>query len=170
MRLYSGKIATIATEIVHSLLTAGDIEVENPAEVELDLQSVLKEYVRVEKEVSEEAKNRMEARGISYGQLGKVRSQVSKERGIQTGEDALPYLVDQLLEILFHSNNVAEVFAEDSDLRKKIAPVLKKHMDVEGELDKEVRSKIKNLEEGTGAFEIEYSKVMDQIKRTKGLA
>ena len=62
-----------------------------------------------------------------------------------------------------------EIFAEDMAMRKKLAPVLKKHMDVESGLDEEVRSKIKNLEEGTANFEIEYSKVMEQIKRKKGL-
>jgi hypothetical protein len=32
-----------------------------------------------------------------------------------------------------------------------------------------VRSKIKNLQEGTSAFEVEYAKVMDQIKHKRGL-
>ncbi len=71
--------------------------------------------------------------------------------------------------MLFHSNNVAEIYAEDVELRKKITPILKRHMDVEGELDKEVRSKIKNMEEGTAAFEVEYEKVMSQMKRKRGL-
>jgi hypothetical protein len=42
-------------------------------------------------------------------------------------------------------------------------------MDVEGELDSEVRGRIKNLEEGTAAFDIEYAKVMEQMRRKKGL-
>ena len=40
---------------------------------------------------------------------------------------------------------------------------------VGGELDEEVRSKIKNLEEGTASFEIEYQRIMGDLKRKKGL-
>ena len=34
-------------------------------------------------------------------------------------------------------------------------------MDVENDLDREVRSKIKNLEEGTSDFEIEYTRPLE---------
>ena len=37
------------------------------------------------------------------------------------------------------------------------------------DLDREVRSKIKNLSEGTATFEIEYQRVMEQMKAKKGL-
>jgi len=47
--------------------------------------------------------------------------------------------------------------------------VLKKHMQVDEELDEEVRRRIKNLEEGTSTWEVEYGKVLDQIKRNRGL-
>lgn len=170
MRLYSGKVSAIAEDLVRALAEGGDIEVESEEEVRLDIEAVLKEYLRVEREVVDEAKTRMESRGLSYGNLGKIKAQVGKERGAPPTDEILPYLVDQILNMLFHSANVAEIFAEDVVLRTKITPVLKKHMDVEDELDREVRSKIKNLEEGTATFEIEYAKVMDQIKRKKGLS
>jgi hypothetical protein len=170
MRLFPGKIQAISDEIVRSLVSSGDIEVESEAEVRLDLEAVMKQFINTEREITEEAKTRMEAKGLGYGQLGKTKSLVAKERGVLSGEDALPFLVDQFLEILFHSNNVVEVFAEDVDLRKKITPILRKNMDVETELDREVRAKIKNMQEGTGAFEVEYAKVLEQIKRNKGLS
>jgi uncharacterized protein len=168
MRLFSGKIPTIAEDIVMTLAGDGDIEVESREEVQL--QAVLKEYLRTEREVVDEAKNRLEGRGLSYSQLAKVRQQVARERGFPQAEDALPYMLEQLLHMLFHSANVAEVFAEDSELRTKMTTILKRHMDVESDLDREVRSKIKNLVEGTASFEIEYARVMDQIKRKKGLS
>jgi hypothetical protein len=40
---------------------------------------------------------------------------------------------------------------------------------VDEELDEEVRRKIKNLEEGTATWEVEYTKVLDQMKRNRGL-
>ena len=42
-------------------------------------------------------------------------------------------------------------------------------MEVENDLDREVRSKIKNLQEGTSDFEIEYTRVMEQIKQKRRL-
>lgn len=170
MRLFSGKIPSISDEIVRLLTADGDVETERPNEVILDIESVLKEYLRFERDIGEEAKNRLESRGLPYAQLGKVRSQVARERGAPQQDDILPYLVDQILELLFHSNHVEEIFAEDTALRKKITVVLRKHMDVGGELDEEVRSKIKNLEEGTASFEIEYQRVMGDLKRKKGLS
>ena len=170
MRLFSGKIPLIAEEIVSSLSSDDDIEVESRAEVQSDLEAVLSEYLRLEREIVEEAKNRLETRGLTYGQLSRVRQQVAKERGFPDTDEAIPYIIDQLLTMLFHSANVVEVYADDAVLRKKMMTSLRRHMDVETDLDREVRSKIKNLTEGTSTFEIEYARVMEQIKRKKGLS
>jgi uncharacterized protein len=169
MRLYRGKIEPISEEVVRALREANAVEFENEAEARLDIESVLKEYLRLDKEVVEEAKNRMETRGLGYSQLGKTKTQVSKERGIPGQDEVLPYLLEQLLNILFHSHNVAEIFVEDVEIRKKIAPILRKHMDVQTDLDREVRSKIKNLQEGTSDFEVEYARVMENIKTKRRL-
>jgi hypothetical protein len=170
MRLYRGKVEPIAEEILHTLKQAGDIDLESENEAKLDIEAVLKEYLRLDKEIVEEAKNRMEVRGLGYSNLGRVKSQVAKERGGPGQEDVLPYLLEQILNILFHSGNIAEIYVEDGELRKKITPILRKHMDVENDLDREVRSKIKNLQEGTSDFEIEYTRVMEQIKQKKRLS
>jgi uncharacterized protein len=169
MRLFRGKVELIAEDVIATLKASGDIEIENEAEARLDIEAVLKEYLRLDKEVVEEAKNRMEVRGLGYSQLGRVRSQVAKERGTPGQEEILPYLLDQILNLLFHSNHISEIFADDGELRKKVTPILKKHMDVENDLDREVRSKIKNLQEGTSDFEVEYARVMENIKARKRL-
>ena len=170
MRLFRGKIEVISEDVIKSLKASGDIEVENEPEAKLDIEAVLKEYLRLDREVVEEAKNRMEARGLGYSNLGRVKSQVSKERGTPAQEEILPYLLEQILNILFHSANISEIFADDAELRRKVTPILRKHMDVENDLDREVRSKIKNLEEGTSDFEIEYTRVMEQIKQKRRLS
>jgi hypothetical protein len=140
------------------------MEVHSEEEVRLDIESVLKEFVRRDRQVSEEARDRLEADGLSRSMLGRVMSQVSKEKAFPGRDERLPYMVDQIMTMLFHSNNVDDIFAEDHILRKKITTVLKANSGMEDELDKEVRAKIKNLEEGTASFDIEYAKVMDQIK------
>jgi hypothetical protein len=170
MRLYRGKIETIAEDVVRTLKEQGSIEVESELEARQDIESVLKEYLRLEREIVDDAKNRMESRGLGYSQLGKVRSQVSKERGAPGQDEVLPYLLDQIMHILFHSANIAEIFAEDVHLRKAITPILRKHMEVDSDLDREVRSKIKNLQEGTTDFDVEYARVMEQLKHTRGLS
>ncbi len=169
MRLYRGKVEVIAEEIIRTLREQGSVEVENEAEARVDIESVLNEFLRLEREIVDEAKNRMESRGLGYSQLGKVRSQVAKERGAPSQEEVLPYLLDQTMNLLFHSGNIAEIFAEDVDLRKAITPILRKHMEVDSDLDREVRSKIKNLQEGTTDFDVEYARVMEQTKHKRGL-
>ncbi|MEC7519962.1 MAG: DUF507 family protein [Myxococcota bacterium] len=169
MRLYSGKVPVIADEIVGTLVKDQDIEVADHAEVKLDIEAVMKEYLRQDREILEEAKNRMEIRGLPYSQLGKMKSMVARERQVPIGDEMLPYILEQLLTMLFHSQNVEEVFSDDIVLRKKMTKIMRRHLDLEGELDQEVRSKIKNLQEGTASFEIEYQRVMDEIKRKKRL-
>ena len=169
MRLYSGKIGPIVDDLVRELTAQNDIEVEDDIEVRMDLEAVLREFVRRERQLIDESKDRMQREGLGYGKLGKMRQRVAKEMGFPQQDETLPYLIDQLLNMLFHSNNVAEIYADDATLRKKMTPILRRHMEVESGLDAEVRSKIKNLQEGTAAFEVEYAKVMDQIKTKRGL-
>jgi len=88
-------------------------------------------------------------------------------KNVQVGDDAIGYIISQLIEAFLHSGFVEEVFDEDNDLRKKIKPVLHRHMSMDEQLDREVREKIKNMEEGSASWDIEYQKVMDNIKRTK---
>ena len=67
------------------------------------------------------------------------------------------------------SRHVDEVFAEDAILRRKIKDICKKHMQVDEAIDQEVRDRIKNLEEGTQAWDVEYAKVLEQIKAKHGV-
>ncbi len=169
MRLYRGKIPFIATDIVRTLTADNDIEVSNEEEVRLDVEAVLKEYARLDRELLDKAKSLLSSRGLSYNMLGRMRSEVARETRLPTPDEALPYILDQMLKMLFHSQHVEEIYADDRAMRRKITTILRRHMDVEQELDREVRAKIKNLEEGTSAFDVEYAKVMERIKQRRGL-
>ena len=127
MRLYSGKIGPIVDDLVRELTAQNDIEVEDDIEVRMDLEAVLREFVRRERQLIEESKDRMQREGLGYGKLGKMRQRVAKEMGFPQQDETLPYLIDQLLNMLFHSNNVAEIYADDSTLRKKKTPILHRH-------------------------------------------
>jgi len=169
MRLYSGKVANIATEVVRALIAGKDIEAESPKEVEADIAAVLNQYLNDESEVNERAKDVLERTGKSNADYQRVRAMVADEKGIKVGDETLDYLLDQVVEMLMHSNNVDEVFAADVELRRKMAPVFKKHMAVDDSLDAEVRAQIRHVREGTRDWEIEYAKVLEQVKRRKGL-
>lgn len=169
MKLYTGKIPTIAQELIHSLVQAGDIEVNDANEAQLDVEAVLKEYVRMDRECTDKAKDLLEERKLPYGQFGKLKRALAEERGFALGEEATGWIANQVLETFMQSSHVDEVYADDVTLRKKIKETLRKHMMVDEELDQEVRRRIKNLEEGTQTWELEYSKVMEQIKRKHGI-
>jgi hypothetical protein len=169
MKLYTGKIPTIASEIITSLVSAQDIEVNDANEAQLDVEAVLKEYVRLDRETTDKAKDLLEERKLDYGQFGKLKRQLAEQRGLALGEEAGNWIANQVLETFMQSAHVDEVFADDVALRKKLKDILKKHMTVDEELDQEVRRRIKNLAEGTQTWELEYAKVMDQIKRKHGI-
>ena len=169
MRLYAGKIPVIGAEIIKALIDAEDISVTDRAEADLDVQAVLKEYLRLEREITDKAKDLLQKRNLPYEQFGKVKRTLAHEKGLGLGEDALDWMTSQMIESFMQSPHIEEIFAEDTVLRKRMADVLKKHMLVDQELDEEVRRKIRNLEEGTATWEVEYGKVLDQLKRNRGL-
>lgn len=170
MRLYGGQVPVIAEEILRVLTRTGGLEVtdENMPEVELDIQSVLREYIRLDRELTDKARDTMRKADQSVS-IGRVKRQLAKEKNIQIGEDAIGYIISQLIEAFLHSMYVEEVYDTDNDLRKKIKPILRRHMAVDEQLDREVRDKIKNIEEGSASWDVEYQKVMENMKRTKKL-
>ena len=169
MKLYAAKVPACAADIVKVLREAGDIELGDAAEAQKDLEAVLKEYLRLDREITDKAKDILDQRKLPYGQFGKLKRSMADERGFALGEEATSWIANQVLETFMQSQHVDEVFADDVTLRKKLKEILKKHMMVDEELDQEVRRRIKNLEEGTQTWDLEYAKVMEQIKRKHGL-
>jgi hypothetical protein len=169
VKLYAQKIDIISSDLIRSLAQSGDIEVSNGSEAELDVASVLKEYVRVDRELTERAKDIMEIRGLSYSAFGRTKRHLADQRDFGLGEEATSWIATQLIETFMHSNHIDEIYADDATLRRKIKDVLKRHMQIDEELDQEVRQRIKNLEEGTSAWDVEYKRVMDQVKVKHGI-
>lgn len=171
MRLYPGKVSAIANDMVQHLCAQEDIEVaaEMTQEVVLDIESVLREYIRADREITDRARDLISKEGLEFNQVNKIKTRIATERGFGVGDGAVEYLTRQIIEALFHSRHVDEVFAEDHELRKSLREVLNKHLHVDEDLDQEVRKRIKNLQEGTSTWEVEYHKVMSDLKRLKGL-
>ena len=128
MRLYSGKIPNIAQDLIRKLKEEGDIEVSDVPEAQLDVEAVLKEYLRLDRELTEKAKDHMEKRRLPYEQLLKIKRSMAEERDIGIGDESVSYIANQILEAFMHSRFIDEVFGDDGDMRKKIQVILRKHI------------------------------------------
>jgi hypothetical protein len=172
MRIYRERIPAIARGIVLALKKDELIEFEGDAqdEVELDCASVLHEYRRTDWELTEKARDLVSLRGLDYSHTHKIKGRLASETNFSIGDSAIEWLVSQILEILLQSNHVEEIYGDDNDLRRVIAPVLRKELNVGSDLDEEVRKRIKNLQEGTTDFDVEYQKTMEKIRLSKGMA
>ncbi len=169
MRLYAGKIPSIASEIVKALVEGEALSVLDRGEAELDVQAVMKEYIRLEREVTDKAKDLLSKRNLPYEHFGKIKRQVAAEKAFGLGDEGLDWMTTQMIESFMQSPHIEEVFADDATLRKRMTEILKKHMQIDEEIDAEVRRRIKNLEEGTATWEVEYQKALDQIKKNRHL-
>ena len=169
MRLYAGKIPVIAAEIVKALVDGDELSVIDRGESELDIQAVLKEYLRLERECTDKAKDLLQKRNLPYEHFGKIKRQIAAEKAFGLGDEGLDWMTTQMIESFMQSPHVEEVFADDATLRKRMTDILKKHMQIDDEIDAEVRRRIKNLEEGTATWEVEYQKALDQIKKNRRL-
>jgi uncharacterized protein len=169
MRLHAPRVTQIAQEMVTALVKGKDIETESPAEVRADIESVLHQYIKDEQAVSEKAKDMVSARGLSQTEFNRIKKLVADERHIKLGDEAIDYLLDQLLEMLMHSANVEEIFSEDYELRRKMRDPLRKQLAEEQALEEEIRGQLRHVQEGTGLWEIEYRRMAEDIKRRRGL-
>lgn len=156
---------------MHKLVEGEDIEIEEDQteEVILDVEAIIKEYLRMEEQIATEARELIQQRGASYTEFGKVKRLLAEEKGFETGDAAIKWIAGQIIESFMYNNRVEEVYTEDYHLRIKIAKVFDEHLGIEEQVDREVREKIKNLEEGTDEYKIEYDKLYQKIARRKGL-
>ena len=172
MRIYPGQARTIAREVIHQLTSAGEMEVESDfvREAEDDVESVILQYIRTDREISDEVREIIHDRGLGNNAFGRIRKRIARERNFCNRDDALDWITQQTIEMLLYSSHVEEVYGDDRDLRKAIARIVRTHAaNIENELDQQVRGRLKNLQEGSTAWDIEYERAMGDVKRKKGL-
>lgn len=171
MKLYKGKILVIAQEVVLSLTEKEMIEVlpEKRSEAEDDLKSIMTDYLRRERQLRSEIKDHMAEWKIPYDRMGEILREKSKEANHPLGDKIMPYLANQFLQMFMNSPSVEEVFSEDSEMKAEIFAVLKKHNIDERELREEAISKLKNLNEDSMEFQIQFPKALQEVRRKRGL-
>ncbi len=59
MRLYPAKITTIVEAVNKTLVDSGDLEVSDRDEFKRDVESILKEYLRKDREITNRAKDEL---------------------------------------------------------------------------------------------------------------
>jgi hypothetical protein len=171
MRLYPKVIPIISRESIQKLMQDGDLEVEplRIADAEMDLSAIMREYLANEERVNQATREALERRGYDHSKFNQVKREMADVRGFKMGDEGIEYVINQMIEFLLISRNIEEVFAPDNVLRQKIYAIMKKHLDVDDEIDKEARARLKHLQEGTSAFDIEYNRTVEQIRRARGL-
>ena len=169
MKLRTRQIDVLSTEIITTLTRNGDVEVTNRAEAELDVSSILKEYIRLDSELTEKAKDIMEIRKLPYDSFGRIKRSLAEQMDFGLGEESMNWICNQLIETFIQSNHIDEIFAEDEVLHRKVKEILRRYMSIDQDIDQEAKRRIKNLEEGTTAWEIEYERALSVIKRKHGI-
>jgi hypothetical protein len=169
--LYPKVIPIISRECIQKLMQDGDIEVEplRIADAEMDLSAIMREYLANEERVNQATREALERRGYDYSKFNQVKREMADVRGFKMGDEGIEFVINQMIEFLLISRNIEEVFGADNVLRQKIHLTMRKHLDVDEEIDREARTRLKHLQEGTSAFDIEYNKTIDQIRRARGL-
>lgn len=172
MKLYRRLIPKISKDIVRGLMADKKIDIEDGHrdEAELDVAGVLVEYLNQTEQLSNDAKEQMERRGLSQEKYGLVKRAMAEQRNLKIGDEALDYVLGALVESLFNSKHISEVFAEDHELRLFLREILAKYSGVDEELDKEARSRLRNLREGTPEWDVEYQKTIKQLRNVRGIA
>lgn len=171
MLLPHNKVSDVAREMVSALIEAGDLETESPREVQLDLEAVLSQYLRTEQELHQKTRDALSSRGLGPSEYSRVLKSFADQKKVKVGEEALDYVLEQLIEMLLNSANVEEIYAPDHELRKKLREPLRRQANSDGDLDRAVRDQLKHIQaqEGSSLWEVEYRRMMEEIRRRKGL-
>ena len=169
MRIYRKVIPKIAKDVIRLLLANRAIEVEDGRrdEAELDVAGVLVDYLNSLDRLKTDAQETLVRHSLPQEMLGRVKRSLAETRKIITGEGAKEHVVNLVIQGLFESKNIEEVFAEDNEIRKLVNEAMNKYLGVDEELDREVRGRLKNLREGTAEWEIEYGRLIEQMRHSK---
>lgn len=167
MWLTRSSISDLAPAVVRPLIDQGLIETELPGEVIKDMQAVFEQYIRDDQELSTDSRRVAEKRGIAPSDAGRIKRELAKQKGIGLGEDSIDYLLNQLIEMLMNSGSVEEIFGEDHQLKLAMRGPLRTQFQSSGEVEETVRKRMKHMQEGTSAWEIEYRRMKEEVTRRR---
>ena len=161
----------MSKEIIAKLRGDGDVEIDDQKleEAELDVAAILVEYCNAEDRLNQETRDALTRKGLSAERFAQVKRGLAEAKNHKTGEEGAEFVINQMLEALMHSRNVEEVFAEDHEMRRKVTETMRKYLGIDEDIDREARSRLKNLREGTADWDMEYERIVAQLKRARGI-
>ncbi|MDE0881118.1 MAG: DUF507 family protein [Myxococcota bacterium] len=167
LNLYRKVIPKISHDVVRFLRSREYAEIEDTQviEAELDLSTVMVDYMNKEDRINQEAKAGLARRHLSPDRYIMVKRSIAEVREFPLATDGITFVTDQVLEALFDSGNVEEIYGSDDELKEVVAEVLTKHLDLDEEIDRNVRAALRNVPEGSSAFEAEYQRRARDLKR-----
>lgn len=171
MKIYRKKVVPICEEIVDTLIAEGDIEISEGAKASVvrDISGILDEYAKQVNNVSDDARKILEDEGLPAEKFTMVKKKLASQRGIKLEDEAMEGLADKFIRYFMTEELVEEVYADDPSMRKKIFDVFKRYITVDEQLDEEVKARLKNIPQNSPVWNIEYQRVMREVKRKKGL-
>ncbi len=171
MRLYRSQVPRLAEDIINTLALEGEIVVseEDKEDAQKDVAAIMEEYLRQESRVVQRTREVMERGQITYDQFGRVKGSIADETKHPTGVDGIRWIAAQIIESFMISRFIDEVFGNDRDMKRSVMKVFHKHLIEEADLDKETRGRLKNIRPGSPQWDIEYKRVMTEVRRKRGL-
>ena len=106
MRLYAGKIPHIMDAVCKALVDPGHIETSNREEFKRDVESVLREYLRKDRELTESAKDLLEQRGLPYSDLYRTKRQLAEREDFAIGDESINWIATQMIEVFMRSSGM----------------------------------------------------------------
>ena len=166
MKIYRKVIPRISKDVIRALLANRSIEIEEGRrdEAELDIAGVFVRYLNDVDQLAEDAQEAIIRHKRKKSEFQSIREHLAQKRGLAIGTDAKEYLLSQVIDGLFTSKQILEVFAEDEEIRVMLDTAVSKYLGVDEELDREVRHRLKNLREGTAEWEVEYAQLINQMR------
>ncbi|HBU49553.1 MAG TPA: DUF507 domain-containing protein [Myxococcales bacterium] len=167
MHLYRKIIPKIAHDCIRGLRLNEYVEIEDiqVIEAELDLATTMVEYMNNEDRISQEARSGLQRRHLPADRYAMVKRSIAEVREFPLGEAGVNFVAGKVLEALFDSDNVEEIYGSDEELRTIIDEVLAKHLTVDEEIDRNVRAALRNKREGSYEFETEYNRRVRELTR-----
>jgi uncharacterized protein len=167
MWLTRARLPALASAIVRPLVDNQLIETDAPQNVQADILAVLEQYVRDEQQIASKARDLAAGRGGSATEQARIKKELARQQGVGIGEEAIDYMLVQLVEMLMHSAHVEEIFAEDHQLKLAMRAPLRKEQTAADQMDETVRKRLKHVEEGSSQWEIEYQRMREEVTRRK---
>jgi hypothetical protein len=167
MWLIRAKLPALAQAIVKPLVENELILTDSPADVQADVLAVLDQYMRDEHELATKARDIAAGRNASPSDAARIKKELARNQGIGIGDEAIDYMLNQLVEMLLHSGSVEEIFAQDHELKLAMRIPLRKEEAAAEQTDEAVRKRLKHVQEGTSQWEIEYQRMREEMTRRR---